>query len=193
MNEGASLFEIDPRPYKVNLDRAEATLAQQEAHLKRLEADYRRVANLFARGNVSREEFDKYSGDRAEADAAVGIARASRDFAKLNLEFTKVLAPIGGLLSRRMVDPGNMVQADTTPLTTIVSLDPMYLYFDIDERTVLKLRVLAREGKLPSREEAQWCRSLRPSAIRRGSRTRGSSTSATTRSTRRPARSGSAA
>jgi multidrug efflux system membrane fusion protein len=53
-----------------------------------------------------------------------------------------------------MVDPGNMVQADTTPLTTIVSLDPMYLYFDIDERTVLKLRGLVREGKLPSREES---------------------------------------
>jgi RND family efflux transporter MFP subunit len=153
VNEGASLFEIDPRPYKVELDRAEASLAQQEAHLKRLDADYRRVANLFARANVSREEFDKYAGDRAESDASVGIARANRDLAKLNFEFTKVRAPIGGLLSRRLVDPGNMVQADTTPLTTIVSLDPMYLYFDVDERTVLKLRVLVREGKLPSREE----------------------------------------
>jgi RND family efflux transporter MFP subunit len=151
--EGASLFEIDPRPYKVELDRAEATLAQQEAHLKRLGADYRRVANLFARASVSREEFDKYAGDHAESEAAVGIARANRDFAKLNFEFTKVRAPIGGLLSRRLVDPGNMVQADTTALTTIVSLDPLYLYFDIDERTVLKVRGLVSEGKLPSPEE----------------------------------------
>ena len=153
MSEGASLFEIDRRPYKVELDRAEATLAQQEAHSKRLDADYRRVANLFARGSVSREEFDRYAGDRAESSAAVGIARANHDMAKLNLGFTNVRAPIGGLLSRRLVDPGNMVQADMTALTTIVSLDPMYLYFDIDERTVLKLRVLVREGKLPSREE----------------------------------------
>jgi RND family efflux transporter MFP subunit len=73
--------------------------------------------------------------------------------AKLNIEFTKVRAPIGGLLSRRLVDPGNLVQADVTPLTTIVSPDPMYLYFDMDERTVLKLRGLVREGKLQSREE----------------------------------------
>jgi RND family efflux transporter MFP subunit len=153
VNEGASLFEIDPRPYKVELDRAEATLAQQEAHLKRLGADYRRVSTLLARGSVSREEYDKYAGDHAESEAAVGIARANRDLAKLNFDFTEVRTPIGGLLSRRMVDPGNMVQADTTALTTIVSLDPMYLYFDIDERTVLKLRVLVRDGKLPSREE----------------------------------------
>ena len=93
------------------------------------------------------------AGDRAEAEAMVGIAKANRDLAKLNLEYTKVRAPIGGLLSRRRVDPGNMVQADTTPLTTIVSPDPMYLYFDIDERTVMMLRGLVREGKLPSREQ----------------------------------------
>ncbi len=153
VSEGASLFEIDPRPYKVELDRAEASLAQQEAHLKRLDADYRRAANLFARGSVSREEFDRYAGDRVESDAAVGVARANRDMAKLNFGFTKVRAPIGGLLSRRLVDPGNMVQADTTALTTIVSLDPMHLYFDVDERTVLKLRGLVREGKLSAREE----------------------------------------
>ena len=153
VKEGALLFEIDPRLYKADLDRIESTLAQQEAHSKRLEADYQRAAALYARASVSREEFDRYTGDRAESIAAVGVARASRDFAKLSFEFTKVRAPISGLLSRRMVDPGNMVQADTTALTTIVSLDPMYLYFDIDERTVLKVRGLVREGKLPSRDQ----------------------------------------
>ena len=153
VKEGALLFEIDPRLYKADLDRIESTLAQQEAHSRRLEADYQRAAALYARASVSREEFDRYTGDRAESIAAVGVARASRDFAKLSFEFTKVRAPISGLLSRRMVDPGNMVQADTTALTTIVSLDPMYLYFDIDERTVLKLRGLVREGKLPSRDQ----------------------------------------
>ena len=153
VKEGALLFEIDPRLYKADLDRIESTLAQQEAHSKRLEADYQRAAALYARASVSREEFDRYTGDRAESIAAVGVARASRDFAKLNFEFTKVRAPISGLLSRRMVDPGNMVQADVTALTTIVSLDPMYLYFDIDERTVLKVRGLVREGKLPSRDQ----------------------------------------
>jgi len=74
--------------------------------------------------------------------------------AKLSSEFTKVKAPISGRLSRRLVDPGNLVQADVTPLTTIVSLDPLYVYFEVDERTVLRLRRLVREGKIKSRAEA---------------------------------------
>ena len=81
--------------------------------------------------------------------------RPQRDLAKLNLEFTKVTAPISGRLSRRLVDPGNLVQADETALTTIVSLDPMYVYFDIDERTLLRLRRLIREGRIKSRTEAE--------------------------------------
>jgi RND family efflux transporter MFP subunit len=153
VKEGALLFEIDPRPYKVDLDRAEGSAAQAEARLERLEADKRRVVALFSRGTISREEFDRATGDYNEARASLNVARANRDMAKLNFEFTKVRAPIGGLLSRRLVDPGNMVQADTTPLTTIVSPDPMYLYFDMDERTVMKLRILVREGKLQSREQ----------------------------------------
>lgn len=155
VEEGALLFEIDPRPYKAELDRTEATLAQAEAHLKRLDADYRRASNLYARGNISREEYDKIAGDRAEAEAAVGIAEASRDLAELDLGFTKITAPIGGRLSRRQVDPGNLVKQDDTILTNIVSLDPMFLYFDVDEQTVLRIRRLIREGKVKSREEAE--------------------------------------
>jgi membrane fusion protein, multidrug efflux system len=155
VNEGDQLFEIDPRPYQAELDRSEATVVGGEAHLTRLEADFRRATNLFNRGAISREEFDRFAGDHAEAVAAVGIARANRDLAKLNLAFTKVTAPISGRLSRRLVDPGNLVKADETPLTTIVSLDPMYIYFDIDERTLLRLRRLVREGKMKSRQEEQ--------------------------------------
>ena len=73
--------------------------------------------------------------------------------AKLNLDFTEVKAPISGRISRRMVDPGNLVRADDTMLTTIVSLDPMYAYFDIDERTLLKLRRLTAEGKIKARDD----------------------------------------
>jgi RND family efflux transporter MFP subunit len=153
VNEGALLFEIDPRPYKVELDRAEGSATQTEARLERLEADHRRAVALFGRKAISKEEFDRITGDYKEAMASLTVARANRDMAKLNFEFTRVRAPIGGLLSRRLVDPGNLVQADVTLLTTIVSPDPMYLYFDIDERTVLKLRGLVREGKLRAREE----------------------------------------
>jgi len=154
VNEGDLLFEIDPRPYKADLDRTEANVLQSEAHLRRLEADQRRAMNLFSRGAISREEVDRIAGDYAESQAAVGVAKAERDLAKLSLEFTKVKAPIAGRLSRRMVDPGNLVKADETALTTIVSLDPLFVYFDVDERTVLRLRRLVREGRIRSRAES---------------------------------------
>ena len=153
VKEGEMLFEIDPSLYKADLDRAVSTVSQNTARFKRLEADFARAKNLYARGGIGREEYDKISGDRAEAEAAVGISKAALDYAKHNEEFTRVRAPIGGLLSRRLVDPGNLIQADVTSLTTIVSLDPMYVYFDVDERTVLKLRGLVREGKLQSPEQ----------------------------------------
>jgi RND family efflux transporter MFP subunit len=153
VKEGDPLFEIDSRPYKANLDQTEATLAQAEAHLTRLAADYKRAATLYQRGSLSREEFDKVTGDRAEAEAAVGIARAQYDLAKLNVAFCKISAPISGRLSRRMVDPGNLVTADTTSLTSIVSQDPMYVYFDVDERTLLRLRRMVKEGKLQTRAQ----------------------------------------
>jgi RND family efflux transporter MFP subunit len=154
VKEGDLLFEIDPRPYQAQLAATEASILQGVAHLKRLEADYQRVKNLFHRGNASREEFDKVAGDRGEAEAMVGLAKASYELAKLNVTFTKVIAPINGRLSRRMVDPGNLVKQDDTILTSIVSLDPMYVYFDVDERTLLKLRRLVREGRVKTRQEA---------------------------------------
>ncbi len=154
VNEGDLLFQIDPRPYQADLDRSEANVLQAEAHQHRLEADQRRATNLYGRGAISREEIDRIGGDHAEAQAAVGVAKAARDLARLNLEFTKVKAPIAGRLSRRLVDPGNLVKADETALTTIVSLDPLFVYFDVDERTLLRLRRLVGEGRIKSRDEA---------------------------------------
>jgi RND family efflux transporter MFP subunit len=151
VNEGDLLFEIDPRPYETELERTEATLLQSEAHQHRLDADHRRANGLYTRAAIGREEYDRILGDYSEGQAAVGVARAARDMARLSLEFTKVRAPITGRLSRRLVDPGNMVQADMTPLTTIVSLDPLYVYFEVDERTLLRLRRLVREGKIRGR------------------------------------------
>jgi RND family efflux transporter MFP subunit len=150
VKEGDRLFLIDPRTYKASLAQAKANLAQAEAHYKRLTEDYERNRPLLAKGGVSREEFDKIVGDRQEAEAAVGVARAQLDTAQLNLDFTDVRAPFDGRISRQQIDPGNMVIADQTVLTTIVSLDPMYVYFDVDERTMLRLRRLVREGKLKS-------------------------------------------
>src|SRR5262249_44463717 len=135
---GDVLFEIDPRPYQAELNRTEATLAQAQARLNRLESDFQRAAGLLPRNGISREEYDKIAGDRAEAAAAIGVAKANRELAALDLDYTKVRAKISGQVSRRFIDPGNMVKGDDTVLTTIVSLDPVYAYFDLDERTTLK-------------------------------------------------------
>lgn len=150
VQEGEVLMEIDPRPYQAELDRAEANVAQAEAHLTRLKSDFERATVLRGRDAIGREEFDKVSGDRNEALAAVQVAKAARDLARLNLEFCKVKAPIDGLVSRKFIDVGNLVKADETPLTTIVTQDPMFAYFDVDERTLLRLRRLMQEGVLPS-------------------------------------------
>jgi RND family efflux transporter MFP subunit len=151
VSKGDVLFEIDPRSYQAELARTEAALVQAEAHLSRLNADYQRAVLLHSTRAMGREDFDKVVGDRAEAMAAVGIAKASRDMAKLNVDYTKVTAPWSGIIGRTMVDPGNMVKADDTILTTIVTQDPMYVYFDIDERNALRLarQLLHGEMKYP--------------------------------------------
>jgi RND family efflux transporter MFP subunit len=155
VHEGEPLFEIDPRPYEAELAQAEANLAQSQAHARRLAADLKRAEQIVARGAMSREDYEKVGGDKQEADAAVLSATASRDRAKLNLSYTKINAPISGRISRRMVDPWNVVKAEETPLTTIVSVDPVYGYFDVDEPNVLRLRRLVREGKMQDLQEAK--------------------------------------
>jgi RND family efflux transporter MFP subunit len=147
------LFEIDPRPYQAELDRAKASLFKDKAHRDRLSRDYERAVGLRAKGSLSPQEFDQVAGDLAEARASVGVSEAAVATAQLNLDFTKVYAPFDGRLSRRMVDPGNVVKADDTALTTIVRLDPIYIYFDVDERTMLKVRRLVRKGDVKSYRE----------------------------------------
>lgn len=153
VKKGDPLFQIDPRPYEAAADRAEASLAKAQALYTRLGKDYRRASALYTRGTISQEEFDKISDDYAEAKASVGITEAERKVARLNLDWTRVTAPLTGKISRRMVDVGNLVKADETTLTTIVTQDPMYINFDVDERAYLRLRRLVREGKLRSRSE----------------------------------------
>jgi len=154
VREGDVLFEIDPRTYAAEVERARANLTVAEARLKRLEADFRRAEPLMRSGASSQEEFDRIAGDRAEAAASVGVARAGLDLAQLNLGFTKVCAPVSGRVSRAAIDPGNLVKADDTILTTLVTLDPMYAYFDVDERTLLRLRRLVQAGQIRSSREA---------------------------------------
>jgi RND family efflux transporter MFP subunit len=160
VKKGDVLFEIDPRLYRADLERTRGTVAQYEARVRRLERDYQRVKNLRARGAVGQEEYDRYEGDYREAAASLDVARANRDLAELNLAYTGVTAPVSGRVSRYVVTVGNLIQSGDqnggTLLTTIVSVDPMYVYFDMDERAVLRIRELIREGKAKSSRETEW-------------------------------------
>jgi RND family efflux transporter MFP subunit len=156
VKEGQELFLIDARPYEAELIRAAANVEQAKARLGRLKRDEERKRKLFSTKNTTQEDLDLTMADRAEAEAALESLTAAKDIAKLNLEFTRINSPITGRISRRLVDPGNLVKADDTPLVTVMSLNPIYAYFDIDERTVLRIERLIREGKVPSPRDEKY-------------------------------------
>lgn len=139
VKEGDLLFQIDIRPYKADLNQAEANLklalADREYQVQNAERQQRMLLSKAA----STDDYQKAISERDKAIAAVGAYEAARDKARLYLDYTRVIAPVTGRISRRQVDPGNLILADNTVLTTIVTEDPMYGYFDVDERTYLNL------------------------------------------------------
>src|SRR5216683_2097576 len=153
VKKGDLLFVIDPRPYQAELDRAQAELKQAETRLELAINELARAERLLKSKAISEEEADSRSKAKREAEAAIDSARASVEVAKLNLEYTHIAAPINGRISRKLITEGNLVngmQGQNTMLSTIVSLDPIYCYFDADERSILKYQQLAREGKQAS-------------------------------------------
>jgi RND family efflux transporter MFP subunit len=157
VKKGDLLFEIDPRPYQAQVDFAEAQLAANEALLKKAKADNARFKALAVKspGVVTQQDLDQYEAAENQAIANVGTAKATLETNQLNLGFTKIVSPIDGRISRYQLTIGNLVQQDTTLLTTIVSVDPIYAYADIDEHTVLHVRELIREGKAKSARDAE--------------------------------------
>jgi RND family efflux transporter MFP subunit len=148
VKQGDVLFEIDPRPFQAELDAAKGQVAQWEAKLTRAEADVARNERLLPKGAASQKDLDTAIADRGEARAAIQSARAQVERAALDLEFTKVTAPINGRVSRAHVTKGNLVNAgggEATLLTTIVAINPIYVYFDVDERALLQYQQAARE------------------------------------------------
>ena len=157
------LFIIDPRPYQADYDRARAglALAQSQHELAKLEAD--RVQKLKDSGAVSREEYDERLSLLNQQEASVTAARATLDTAALMLSFTKVLAPVDGRVGRAEVTRGNLVAGGNeggTLLTTIVSVDPIYVYFEGDENVYLRYQAMARsdDGQLAGCEKSGACR-----------------------------------
>ncbi|WP_373652723.1 efflux RND transporter periplasmic adaptor subunit [Schlesneria sp. DSM 10557] len=153
VKEGDLLFEIDPRPYDAELERAEGTLATALASAKQASAEMLRAENLHEKKISTQADYDKAVADLAHAEASVQSTKANVTKAKLDQEFTRVIAPISGRTSRELITEGNLVSADSTALTTIVSSDPIYAYFDVDERTLLDIQKLIREKKLASARE----------------------------------------
>ena len=152
VKKGDLLFTIDARPYQAELDQAEAVVRRAEAHLQRTALALERASRLRASKAISEEEFDQLRGDREEAMASLKVAQASREISRLKVDFTRVTAPISGRIGLNLVTPGNLVKADDTLLAVLVSLDPMNVSIDLDERTYLRLRRLrlARKGESKS-------------------------------------------
>ena len=141
VKKGDLLFVIDPRPYQAELEHAKAEVALANARLERAEKDLARVQQLLRSRATSQEEVDTRFSDRRQAQASVQAARAMVEAAQLNVEFTQVRAPLSGRISRNFVSVGNLINGGTgqaTLLTTIVSLDPIYCYFETDERAYLE-------------------------------------------------------
>jgi RND family efflux transporter MFP subunit len=159
VKKGDVLFELDPRPYQALLNQAKAKVGQDEAQLTYDEAEYQRNVNLWRTRAVSRSELDKSSAARGVDIANIAADKASVASRQLDLDYTKVLAPVTGRVSRYVVTVGNLIQSGDqgggTLLTTIVSVDPMYAYFDVDEYTVQRVRQLIREGKAKSAREGK--------------------------------------
>lgn len=155
VKEGDLLFLIDPRPYQADLEKAEGQVALYQAKLERASRDYERNRPLALKGAIGQQEFDKYVGDKDEAAGGLKAAQAALTGYKLNVDFCKVTAPIGGRVSRNYIDAGNLVGQDKTVLTNIVTMDPIYAYFDVDERSLLRIQKLIREGKMKSARAGQ--------------------------------------
>ncbi|MGC4004311.1 MAG: efflux RND transporter periplasmic adaptor subunit [Pirellulales bacterium] len=140
VKKGDTLFQIDPRTYETEVLRTTSAVTQLRARLQRLESQLARSKKLVTSNAVSKEEVEVLQFDRDEAEATMHAAEAAQRNAELNVEFATIKSPIDGKISRRLVDPGNLVQADMTALAHLVSLNPLYAYFDMDERTLLKIR-----------------------------------------------------
>ncbi len=157
VNKGDLLFVIDPRPYQADLDRAAANQEQAEAQRKLAQIDYKRTEALRQKSVVSPEEFDQKAASLQQAEASVRSAKAARDSAALNLDFTRITSPLTGRVSNERVTVGNLVTSGGTDtlLTTVVSVDPFYVYIDADENSLLKYLKLREEGKRKSAVDGQ--------------------------------------
>jgi multidrug efflux system membrane fusion protein len=146
VGKGQLLFQIDPRPFQIEIERLGAELKRAQSKLDFAAAGHARAERLYAQNAIAREEYEQLTSAEAEAAGDLGSLNAQLHAARLNLEYTHVRSPIDGHVSRALITPGNLVSS-TTLLTTVVSDDPIYAYFDTDEATYLKFAQLERSSR----------------------------------------------
>ena len=154
VNTGDLLFEIDPREYQAAVLRAEGQVARLRAQLARAESEVARNKALRPSGAASMRELERAVAEKGSAEGELKATLGQLELAQLDLEFTRVTAPVAGRAGRAEITQGNLVVVGASGgplLTTVVSLDPMYVYFDADERSLLRLR----KGRIASQGEAE--------------------------------------
>jgi membrane fusion protein, multidrug efflux system len=154
---GAVLFEIDDRPYKATLDQARAALEIAKASLTKTQAEYDigLAVQKQEKGAISLQELTRRLGARDESRASVDKCKAELERAQLNFDWCKVTAPISGRINRHFVSAGNLVSQDATTLTNIVSIRPIWAYFDVDQNTARRYQELVARGTIKSALETQ--------------------------------------
>ena len=146
VKQGDLLFVIDPRPYRDALESAKASLERERAAAAFADIQSKRAQLLNASKAISLEEYQNRDSDLSQSTARVHEAEAAVATAELNLSFTEVRSPVDGRTSRAQLTRGNLAQADQTVLTTVVSQDPLYVYFDCDEQSYLRFQERAHRG-----------------------------------------------
>jgi RND family efflux transporter MFP subunit len=137
VKKGDLLFVIDKRPYQASVDQAEAAVASAQSRVAFAQGDFERAQALGRSGNITEQVLEQRRQTLETNRADLQGAQAAVRTARLNLGFTEIRAPLAGRIGRKLISEGNLVGADQTLLTTIVSLDPIYFYFDVDERSYL--------------------------------------------------------
>jgi RND family efflux transporter MFP subunit len=144
--KGDPLYEIDERPYAAQLAAAAGSVEQLMGQQKFLKVQVERYEKLVGKGAASQQEFDSYTAKLDENVGALAAARAQHEVARLNVEFCSIAAPIDGQISRTQLQVGNLINQDQTSLATIVSIDPIFVYFNVDEPTLVRMTAHIRES-----------------------------------------------